>query len=107
MRQSSGEVHLAHYLDRLGIKYEREYKFHPTRKWRFDFAFPKKMLAVEIEGAIWANGRHTRPQGFIKDMEKYNEASKMGWTILKFTTKDAKSGNAAVEIAKFLGVCMF
>src|SRR6187551_2874790 len=27
-----------------------EHRFHPTRKWRFDYAFPIAMLAVEIEG---------------------------------------------------------
>ena len=28
----------------------REYKFHPRRDWRFDFAWPEKKLAVEIQG---------------------------------------------------------
>lgn len=27
-----------------------EYMFHPTRKWRFDFANPDKMVAVECNG---------------------------------------------------------
>jgi len=107
MRQSSGEVHLAHYLDRLGIKYEREHKFHPTRKWRFDFAFPEKMLAVEIEGGVWTGGRHTRGKGFVSDMEKYNAAAALGWTVMRFTTQQSKKGVAVFEIAKFLGVCIF
>lgn len=25
-----------------------EYRFHPVRKWRFDFAFPSLRLAIEI-----------------------------------------------------------
>ena len=42
----------------LGL--EREYKFHKTRKWRFDFAYPDIQLAVEIDGGQWraGGGRH-------------------------------------------------
>ena len=58
----------------------REHMFHPTRKWRFDFAFPSVKLAVEIEG--W--GRHQRRVGFSLDCEKYNTAESMGWRILRF-----------------------
>ena len=37
---------------------EREYKFHPSRRWRFDFAWPALYLriAVEVEGAIFVAG---------------------------------------------------
>ena len=31
----------------------RNFRFHPKRMWRFDFAWPSKMLAVEVEGAIF------------------------------------------------------
>lgn len=61
-----------------------EYRFHPTRKWRIDWAFPSVRLAIEIEGAIWTAGRHIRPSGFIKDMEKYNMLSEMGWVLLRY-----------------------
>ena len=62
---------------------EREYRFHPTRRWRFDFAWPEAMLAVEIEGGIHTRGRHTRATGFVRDAEKYNTAGEMGWTVLR------------------------
>jgi len=65
---------------------ESEYKFHPTRKWRFDFAWPTLKIAVELEGAVWIQGRHTRGSGFIKDMEKYNAAVILGWKVLRYTT---------------------
>lgn len=70
---------------------EREVKFHPTRKWRFDFAWPDKKLAVEIEGGVYSGGRHTRAKGFIADCEKYNEAAALGWTVLRFTADEVKS----------------
>ena len=68
------------------LKPEMEYKFHPTRKWRFDFCFPEIMFALEIEGGAFVQGRHTRGQGFLKDIDKYNEATMMGWRILRAGT---------------------
>ncbi len=67
---------------------DAEYRFHDTRKWRFDFAFPRHKVAVEIEGAVWTQGRHTRGSGFVKDMEKYNTAASLGWRILRFTPSE-------------------
>lgn len=60
-----------------------EYKFHSTRKWRFDFCWPDKMIALEVEGGVFTGGRHTRGVGFINDMEKYNTAALMGWRIIR------------------------
>ncbi|WP_394265172.1 hypothetical protein [Bergeyella zoohelcum] len=67
----------------LGIIPVMELKFHPKRKWRFDFAFPQYRIAVEVEGGVWISGRHTRGKGFINDMEKYNEATSEGWSVLR------------------------
>ena len=80
---------------------EAEYRFHPTRKWRFDWAFPANMLAVEIEGGVWTRGRHTRGSGFKGDMEKYNEAAIMGWRILRFTPDELNRGVAALVIKRY------
>jgi len=62
-----------------------EYRFHPTRRWEFDFALPEYLLAVEIEGGGWKNGRHNRESGRLKDREKYNAAAALRWRILYFT----------------------
>jgi very-short-patch-repair endonuclease len=71
-----------------------EYRFHPERRWRFDFAWPSKKIAVEIEGGTWSGGRHTTGAGFEKDCEKYNAAVMLEWRVLRFTGKQVKSGEA-------------
>jgi hypothetical protein len=66
-----------------------EFRFHAKRKWRFDFAWPAPdLVALEVEGGIFSGGRHTRGAGFAKDMEKYNEATAMGWRLLRVTPSE-------------------
>jgi len=77
----------------------REYRFHDKRRWRFDFAWPEQKLAVEIEGGVWTNGRHTRGAGFIADSEKYNTAALLGWKVLRFHGGAVKDGSAVNTIA--------
>ena len=74
---------IAMAVNATGYECEAEYKFHPERKWRFDFAFPVAMVAVEVEGGTWIGGRHTNPKGFEADTEKYNTAESMGWHVLR------------------------
>lgn len=69
-----------------GPNLEPEFKFHPERRWRFDFACPITKTAVEIEGGHWTGGRHTRGAGFEADCEKYNEAALEGWTVFRLTS---------------------
>ena len=75
----------------LGVEPEKEYLFHPTRKWRFDYAFPAQRIALEVEGGIHTGGRHIRPKGFLGDMEKYNTASVMGWRVLRTTPDELRT----------------
>ena len=79
-----------------------EHRFHPVRRWRFDLAWPDKKIAVEIEGGAWIMGRHNRPRGYQADLCKYNAASVMGWTILRYSPAQVKSWSAAEEIAKVI-----
>jgi hypothetical protein len=72
----------------------REFRFHTTRRWKFDYAWPLENLAVEVEGGAWTNGRHTRGKGYLGDMEKYNEAALHGWTVLRVTPQQVRTGYA-------------
>lgn len=103
---------MALLLRGMNINFEREFYFHSVRKWRFDFAIPEKKIAIEIEGGTFGKivvcnhchkkvffvtktgkiayvrqaGGHNSGKGYKKDIEKYEEASFLGWTLLRFTT---------------------
>ena len=100
---SEGETVLATHLKAGKISFEQEYKFHPTRKWRADFFITGTKILVEVEGGIWSGGRHTRGKGYLGDMEKYNEAAAMGYTVLRFSTEQVKSGLALKKIEQLVG----
>lgn len=62
-----------------------EHRFHDKRMWRFDYAWPAQKIALEVEGGIWTQGRHTRGKGVLADMLKYNAAAVLGWRLLRCT----------------------
>ena len=68
----------------------KEFRFHPTRMWRFDFAWPELKIAVELEGGIWNGGAHTRGAHFNSDCNKYNAALILGWKVLRYTSNTLK-----------------
>lgn len=83
------------------------------RRWQFDFAFPRFMLAAEVEGLVvrrlWDKptggkpvqvvyGRHATITGFMEDAVKYNTAAMLGWTVLRFAQQQVKNGEA-IEMA--------
>lgn len=78
-----------------------EFEFHPTRGWRFDFAYPGYRVAVEVEGGVWVAGksRHNRGAGMVADMEKYNEASLLGWVLIRCDPSMIRRG-VAVDFIK-------
>lgn len=83
-----------------------EYRFHPTRKWRFDLAWPDRKLYVEVDGGTWVSGRHSRGAGYERDCEKLNAACLAGWRGFRFTTAMVTSGYAltAIETALTNGI---
>ena len=79
----------------------RQHRFHETRKWLFDLAWPAIFLAVEVEGGAFSGGRHVRGKGFEEDCLKYNEAVLLGWRLLRFTTGQVEQGTALQVIRRF------
>jgi very-short-patch-repair endonuclease len=75
-----------------GVPLQSEFRFHPTRQWRFDFAWPEYRVAVEIDGRgqgkPGAVGRHQTVDGVRKDCEKINAAALLGWRVMRFPATD-------------------
>lgn len=68
-----------------GPPLEREVTFAPPRRWRFDFAHRAARVAIELDGGAWIQGRHVRPIGFLRDLEKLNTAALRGWIVFRLT----------------------
>jgi len=64
------------------------------RRWRFDFAWPAYMVAVEIDGGQWkpGGGRHNRDS----DREKVNAAQERGWCVLRYSGAMLNSPEAVI-----------
>ena len=71
---------------------QREYRFHPKRRWRFDFAWPDQKVALEYEGGTWTGGAHVRGRHYASDCEKYNAATLLGWRVFRVTRDMADRG---------------
>jgi very-short-patch-repair endonuclease len=86
-------------LQVLKIPSVREYKFLHDRRFKFDIAIPEHKIAIEFEGGIFKQGRHTRGAGYSSDAKKYNLAVMHGWKLLRYTTDRTNKLNWEFEIA--------
>jgi very-short-patch-repair endonuclease len=82
-----------------GIDVVPEYRFHARRKWRFDFAVLSAKVAIEVQGGIFTQGRHTRGAALLKEMEKLNHAAAAGWRVL-YSTPDNLCMTETIELVK-------
>ncbi len=77
--------HIEFILIGLKIEYEKEFKFHDTRKFRFDYCIPKKSIAIEYEGIFSSKSSHTNVMGYSANLDKYNLATLHGWRLLRYS----------------------
>lgn len=80
----------------------RELRFAPPRRWRADLAWPAARVIVEVDGAVFVRGRHTRGTGFMRDCEKLNAAVLAGWRVLRVTRPHILRGQAVQWITQAL-----
>lgn len=105
----------------------KEYRFHPVRLWRLDFAYPEKKIAVEIDGGGWGRvvvchrckqtvlrfvngrsfpvregGRHHTAKGVEADNEKKNALAELGWRVVTYNPIHIKNGSAISNLTAVL-----
>lgn len=84
----------------VGVR--REYRFHPTRRFRFDMAIVDRKVAVEVDGGAFIAGRHARGAGIRSDCEKFSEAAALGWRVLRVLPEHVESGQALAWLERAL-----
>jgi very-short-patch-repair endonuclease len=99
---SPGEEAFALHCRVEGLAPQREWPVCSGRRWRYDFAFPDRKLAIEIEGGIFTQGGHTRGKGYERNLEKYNMAAFLGWTVLRYSTDMVLAGTAIHDVKLML-----
>jgi hypothetical protein len=101
---SDGEEALAFQLRAVGIPFIREFVFAAPRKWRADFAVMDNArgadLLIEVDGGSWSGGRHTTGSGFQADCDKLNEATILGFRVLRVTPAMVDDGRALALIER-------
>lgn len=85
-----GLVSIENVLRASRIEFEREYQFHPERKWKFDLVVNSLKIAIEYEGIFSEKSRHTGVKGYTEDANKYNAAQLLGWKVLRYTAMNYK-----------------
>jgi hypothetical protein len=98
--QSELEEDVAVMLTEHGVDYEREFKFHPTRRWRSDFLIGNDII-LEVEGGLYhPQSGHRSVSGILRDIEKYNELTVLGYRLLRISEKDLRGENKWLELLK-------
>lgn len=73
---------------------QKQYRFHPVRKWLFDFAWPSRKIALEVNGGTYLRGSaraaHSRGPRQRQDYEKWSEAAILGWTVILVDAVDVR-----------------
>ncbi len=85
---------------------EPEYRFHPTRRYRSDRAWPPQRILVEFDGGGWLPGgahSHGKGCGFERDRRKDAEALLLGWRVLRLTPAMVRDGSGVHCLAALLG----
>ena len=79
-------------------------KTHKQAYWVFDFLFRDFKIIVEIDGGIWmrGGGAHSHPVDITRNMTKGNDAALQGYSVLRFTPDEVKSGHAIAFTQRLL-----
>jgi hypothetical protein len=81
---------------------KKEFIFHPTRKWRFDWALTDQMTAFEYDGLMNRDVGHASIEGILRDVDKINEAQALGWNVYRVNAKTIGNGTAFTLVDRVL-----
>jgi hypothetical protein len=87
-----------------------EHRFSSERRFRFDYAWIDRCVALEVEGGIYGGRRcpvckrpsargHSSITGIKRDIEKYNLATVLGWRVIRCLSTEFHS-DKTIEILK-------
>ena len=79
----------------------REHLGIEGRRFRFDFADLRNMVAVEIQGGVFLYAGHSTGTGITKDCEKLALANINGWHVFQFTSGQVRSGKALEWLTEY------
>lgn len=101
LKQSKHHDTFEHLWKMLGfaitLPFIKEFKFHSKRRFRFDYAWPNKQVALEIDGGCWLKkGGHTTGVGKTRDCKKDFLAAELGWRIIRWTPDMINGGNVQI-----------
>lgn len=91
---------------------QRQYKFHPDRQWKADFAWCKSeygptYIMLEVNGGTYIQGSnrgaHSRGPRQREDYEKWSEASLLGWTLILVDSVDVRKGVHIDRVLRAMG----
>jgi hypothetical protein len=101
--ESELEMVLANRLQHAGLPMGvTQHRFVPGRQFRWDRCWPDRLVAVECQGAVWANGAHSRGSGVQRDCLKFSLGAALGWRVLPITREMIESGEAVELIRQAL-----
>jgi len=82
-------------------------RFHPSRMWVFDFCWPLRKVAVEVQGM---GPGHCSLAGVTKDYDKMRAALLLGWKVVYVTKNHLQPetvDDVCHDIAQLLGIFTF
>jgi very-short-patch-repair endonuclease len=105
---------LARHIELAGLPTpERQHRFAKDlgRQFRFDFAWPDRKLAVEVDGATFMLRRSSKQRGRLvpvgrhnrrEDLQRANIAARLGWMVLRYTPDMVFKGEAIRDLRDIL-----
>ncbi len=90
----------------------KEYRFMSDRNYRFDRCYPTALIAFELEGGLYGEpclcchqlpaGGHSSVAGILRDINKGNLATELGWRVYRIEPGMIEDGRALLLVEQVL-----